>query len=250
MPGVGASDRLIFALDVASAREALALADQLAGVVSFFKVGLELYTAAGMTVVEALVARGHRVFLDLKLFDVPETVKRAARSIAAHVPAPHPAAGGGIAFLTVHEGGATVAAAVEGLGSSGIGVLAVTVLTSMDQADVEALGCTRPVAELVLARARRARAAGACGVVASPQEAAALRAALDPASVIVTPGIRPASKAGENAAGDQKRLSTPAAAIASGADYLVVGRPIRNAPDPAAAARAILAEMQAVLTVR
>lgn len=227
------AQRLIAALDVPTLEEALALADRLAGAVSFFKVGLELYTACGPRAVEELRRRGHRVFLDLKLFDVPATVERAAR-VAASL---------GATFLTVHAGGATVASAVAGAGSSGLQVLAVTVLTSLDAADLRAMGCDDAVEALVMRRARLAQTQGAAGVVASPLEAGAIRAALPKPFLIITPGIRPEGAA----AGDQKRLSTPAAALASGADYLVVGRPITRAADPASAARAVVAEMQAAL---
>ena len=228
-----AAERLIVALDVPTLEEALGLADALAGVVSFFKVGLELYTAAGPRAVEELRRRGHRVFLDLKLFDVPATVERAARAAALS----------GATFLTVHSGGATVASAVAGAGTSGLQVLAVTVLTSLDGSDLREMGCPDPVDVVVLRRARLAQRQGAAGVIASPLEAAAIRRALPSPFLVVTPGIRPQGAD----AGDQKRLATPAAALAAGADYLVVGRPITRAPDPAAAARAILAEMHAAL---
>lgn len=232
-PAERLADHLIVALDLPALDEALALADTLAGTVSFFKVGLELYTAAGPRAVEELRRRGHRVFLDLKLFDVPATVERAARV----------AASSGATFLTVHAGGATVSSAVSGAGGSGMGILAVTVLTSLDAADLRAMGCDDAVENLVMRRARLAHQQGAAGVVASPLEAGTIRAALPAPFQVVTPGIRPSG----SEPGDQKRLATPAAALAAGADYLVVGRPISRAADPAAAAGAIVAEMQAAL---
>ncbi|HXE31318.1 MAG TPA: orotidine-5'-phosphate decarboxylase [Terriglobales bacterium] len=231
MARVDVRDRLIVALDLPTWDEAQRLVAQLDGLVSFFKVGLELYTASGRAAVEALSGTGKQIFLDLKLFDVPETVKRATRAAAAQR----------VRFLTVHEGGATVAAAVEGAQGSSLEVLAVTVLTSMDAQDMREMGCSLPLPELVLHRARRAQAAGAAGVIASPEEVAAIKRATGGKLLVITPGIRPAGAA----AGDQKRLATPAAAIAAGADYLVVGRPIKAAPDPRAAAAAILEEMQA-----
>jgi orotidine-5'-phosphate decarboxylase len=223
------SDRLIVALDYPNPGAALALIAQLEGLVCFYKVGLELYTAGGGDLVQALVAEGKNVFLDLKFHDIQETVKRATRQVARL----------GVNFLTVHESGKAIAAAVEGAAGSNTKILAVTVLTDVDAGDVQAMGFSGSVEDLVLARAKRAIAAGAHGVIASGQEAQKLRA-LSKDLIIVTPGIRPASIA----AGDQKRTVTPGEAIAAGADYLVVGRPIRDAKDPHAAASQILAEMQ------
>lgn len=226
-----ARQRLIVALDVPSWNEARALVERLEGLAVFYKVGLELYTAAGAAAVQALVAAHKQVFLDLKLLDVPETVTRAARV----------AAQGGATFLTVHEAGATVAAAVAGCAGQRLQILAVTVLTSMDAADLRAQGLTHPLETIVLDRARRALAAGAAGVIASPAEVTAIKRDTAGRILVVTPGIRPAGAAAD----DQKRLATPGAAIAAGADYLVVGRPITRAADPRAAAAAVLEEMQA-----
>lgn len=207
------------------------MVERLGDRVAFYKVGLELFTSTGPAAVRELRQRGKRVFLDLKLFDVPETVKRATAAAATL----------GAEFLTVHEAGPTVAAAVESAAGSQLQVLAVTVLTSLGPDDVLALGWSGSVEALVLERARRAQAAGAAGVIASPLEAASLRQKLGKSLQIVTPGIRPTGAA----AGDQKRIATPAAALAAGADYLVVGRPITRADDPLAAAETILREMAA-----
>ena len=234
--GDDASRRLIVALDLPSWPEARRLVTELDGVVSFFKVGLELYTAAGMEAVDALLAQGKQVFLDLKLFDVPETVQRATRVVAQRK----------VTFLTVHEGGATVAAAVAGSAGTQLKILAVTVLTSLDAADLSEMGCELSPEDLVLRRARHAQAAGAAGVIASPAEAAAIKARTPGPLLVITPGIRPAGAD----AGDQKRLGTPAAAIANGADYLVVGRPIKNAPDPRAAAQAVIKGMRTAWEAR
>ena len=221
-------NRIFVALDVPTLAEARALVARLGDEPAALKVGLELFAAAGPDAVRALAGRD--VFLDLKLHDIPETARRAAAAAAAH----------GARFLTVHAAGGRdmVRAAVEGAGPS-CAVLAVTVLTSLERSDLHADGHELAVADLVLRRAELAVAAGAAGVVASPREAAALRSRLGPGALIVTPGIRPAGAA----AGDQKRVETPAAAIAAGASAIVVGRPIRDAADPRAALRAIRAEL-------
>jgi orotidine-5'-phosphate decarboxylase len=222
-------NRLIVPLDVPSAADADALLERLAGVPSWFKVGLELFCAEGPSIVTAYAARGLRVMLDLKLHDIPETVARATARVAAL----------GAGLLTVHAGGgrAMLEAAVRGSGDTRI--LAVTVLTSLDDADLAEIGAEGPVADLVRRRAELAIAAGCHGVVASPHEVAAIRAIAPPGFVIVTPGVRPAG----SAAGDQKRVMTPRDARAAGADMVVVGRPLRDAPDPAAAARAVVDEL-------
>jgi orotidine-5'-phosphate decarboxylase len=222
------NDRLIVALDYPNPNAALTLIAQLEGLVSFYKVGLELYTAGGSDLVHALVEQKKNVFLDLKFLDIQETVRRASRQVSRL----------GVNFLTVHESGKAIAAAVEGVKGSNTRVLAVTVLTDMDAEDVQAMGFAGSVEDLVLNRAKRAIAAGAHGVVASGQEAQKIRA-LSKDVIIVTPGIRPPGAA----AGDQKRTVTPAEAISAGADYIVVGRPIRDAKDPYAAAQQIIAEM-------
>lgn len=223
------NERLIVALDYPNSNAALTLIAQLEGLVSFYKVGLELFTAGGTELVEALIAQDKQVFLDLKFLDIQETVRRATRQVARL----------GVSFLTVHESGKAVAAAAEAAKGSNTKILAVTVLTDMDADDVKALGFPGSVEELVLRRAQRAIAAGAHGVVASGQEAQKLRT-LSKDLIIVTPGIRPAG----TTAGDQKRTVTPAEAIAAGADYVVVGRPIRDAKNPYAAAQQIIAEIQ------
>jgi orotidine-5'-phosphate decarboxylase len=222
-------NRLIAALDVASAAEADALVARLGGAASWLKIGLELFCAAGPAIV-ARHAQAARVMLDLKLHDIPETVGRATRQVADL----------GAGLITVHAGGgrAMLEAAVANAGTARI--LAVTVLTSLDDSDLIAIGANGPTAALVLRRAQLAIASGCHGVVASPHEAAHLRAIAPPGFLIVTPGIRPAGAD----AGDQKRVTTPAAARAAGADLIVVGRPLRDAADPAAAARAIAAELE------
>jgi orotidine-5'-phosphate decarboxylase len=225
-------DRLIVALDVPNVVQGLALADRLGDAVSFYKVGLGMLTGGGFALaIELKHERGHRVFLDLKLFDIGATIEAAVRGIASH----------GLDFLTVHGDPQVVRAAVEGRGATDLKILAVTVLTSLDRADLDAnLIRAGDVAEIALERAARALDAGADGVIASPQEAAAIRALPQAAGrLIVTPGVRPAGAA----TGDQKRIATPAEAIAAGADHIVVGRPVWAAPDPAAAARSIVASL-------
>ncbi len=227
-PGVG--NRLIAALDAPSRAEAEALVDRLEGVPSWIKLGLELFCAEGPTVVSEQVARGHHVMLDLKLHDIPETVARATARVAQL----------GAGLLTVHAGGgrAMLEAAVKAAGPS-MRVLAVTVLTSLDDSDLSAIGAIGPVGELVKKRAELAIAAGCAGVVASAHEVAVIRAIAPSSFLIVTPGVRPAG----SAAGDQKRVMTPKQARLAGADLVVVGRPLRDAADPAAAARAIVDEL-------
>jgi orotidine-5'-phosphate decarboxylase len=227
-PGVG--NRLIAALDAPDRAAADALVGKLGGVPSWVKLGLELFCAEGPSIVADYVARGRHVMLDLKLHDIPETVARATARVAEL----------GAGLLTVHAGGgrAMLEAAVKAAGSA-TGVLAVTVLTSLDDSDLAEIGAHGPVAELVVTRARLAIAAGCAGVVASPHEVAQVRAIAPPGFLIVTPGVRPAGAA----TGDQKRVMTPQQARLAGADLVVVGRPLRDAPDPAAAARAIVDEL-------
>jgi orotidine-5'-phosphate decarboxylase len=232
---ITARDRLIVALDVPSSDEAKKLVSQLDDVVSFFKIGLELYTGAGPEFLRWLVSQKKKVFLDLKFLDIEQTVRRAAEQAARL----------GATFLTVHEGGKTVAAAVEGCRGSNLKILAVTVLTSWDAGDLQEMGINLSVEELVLHRARKALAAGAHGVIASGQEAATLREKLGPEQhgkdfLIVTPGIRPSGASAD----EQKRAVTPAEAIRAGADYLVVGRPITQAANPKDAAVRIVEELQ------
>ncbi len=232
-----ARKRLIVALDVPDAASALALVDQLEKNCQWFKVGLELFVAAGPAVIKTLAARGHSVFLDLKLHDIPNTVVRAVRSAAAL----------GVKMMTLHAAGGPLMLSAARAALGGIvappELLAVTVLTSMDQAQINAIGLNRPSAEQVELLARMGLEAGIKGFVCSPLEVARLRALTGPAGVLVTPGIRPA----EAAAGDQKRIATPAEALRQGASFLVVGRPITQAPDPAEAAAAILKEMAEAL---
>ena len=225
-------DRLIVALDIAELREAEALAERLDGAVGVYKIGLELALAGGLGLAERLARQGRAVFLDMKLLDIDNTVARAVER----------AADLGMAFLTVHAYPHAMAAAAGARGDSALRLLAVTVLTSLDDADLAAAGYANGVEDLVERRARQAAEIGFDGVVASPREAALVRAAA-PDLAIVTPGVRPAG----NEAGDQKRTLTPAEAIAAGADYLVIGRPITRAADPRAAAEAIVAEIGGVV---
>jgi orotidine-5'-phosphate decarboxylase len=230
------SDRLIVALDFPDTGAALALVDRLHGATRWFKVGLELYIAEGNSLVAELKRRGYSIFLDLKLHDIPNTVASAVRS-ATHL---------GVEMLTVHAaGGPEMITAAVGAAESRLSLLAVTVLTSMDGVQLEAIGVTGTPAAQVDRLAIMAMACGVGGFVCSPNEVASLRKRLGNEPLLVIPGIRP-----EGAdVGDQRRVATPAAAIASGASYLVVGRPITRAVDPEAAARAILAEMQSGIEI-
>jgi orotidine-5'-phosphate decarboxylase len=225
-----AQDKLIVALDFPAAAPALEFIARLDGACIWFKVGLELYLAAGNSVIDTLRQQGYSVFLDLKLHDIPNTVAGAVRS----------ASSAGASLLTVHAlgGPAMIEAAANELAklSEPPKLLAVTMLTSMDESQIQAVGLTASPQEQVLNLAQMARRAGAAGVVASPLETASLRAVLGANALLVIPGIR----AADAQADDQKRTATPAAAIADGASMLVVGRPITRADDPAAAARAIL----------
>jgi orotidine-5'-phosphate decarboxylase len=239
------------ALDLPSGNAATRMAERLQGHAGMFKVGSELFTAEGPVPVRYLVTTGHRVFLDLKFHDIPNTVRAAAREAAEL----------GVSMVNVHASGGRkmMEAALEGArsalqsvsgrtqGSAGIAggdearpkVLAVTILTSLESQDLEELGISGTPVEAVIRLARLAQSAGLDGVVASPREISAIRQACGHGLLIVTPGIRPASAA----TNDQARIATPASAMAAGADYLVVGRPITGAPDPVAAADAIVAEM-------
>lgn len=225
-------DRLIVALDVPNAIEGLALAERLGDSVGFYKIGLGMLTGGGLALANELkTEHGKRVFLDMKLFDIGATVEAAVRGLAQF----------DVDFLTVHGDPHVVRAAREGAGTSDMKILAVTILTSLDRADLDAsLIREGSVSDLVVERAARAFEAGAHGVIASPQEAARIRALPEAEGrLIVTPGVRPAGAD----LGDQKRVATPAEAIAAGADHVVVGRPIHHAPDPRAAAQSILAEL-------
>ncbi len=225
-------DRLIVALDFPDAAAALACADQLAGSISWFKVGLELYLASGDSVVRELKRRGHSVFLDLKLHDIPNTAAAAVRSLARLEPD----------LLTVHAAGGRAMLNAAAEAARGLPhpprLLAVTVLTSVDAASLAETGVPAAPVEQVLRLARLAAECGIEGMVCSPAEVAALHSAL-PKALLVTPGIRPAG----SDAGDQKRIATPQFALAAGANMLVIGRPITAAPDPKAAAQAILSDM-------
>lgn len=236
MPLIPARDRLIVALDVPTVAEAEAMVKRLGASVTFFKVGLELIYAGGVDLARRLAGEGKQVFLDAKLLDIDNTVEGAVRSIAPL----------GVTFLTVHAYPKAMRAAVAARGAVPLRLLGVTVLTSMDDADLRDAGFALGAAELVADRARDAKASGMDGIVASPAEAAAVRALVGPEMAIVTPGIRPAGAA----TGDQKRVATPASAIAAGADYLVVGRPVTTAADPRAAADAIVAEIETALEAR
>jgi orotidine-5'-phosphate decarboxylase len=224
-----ARDRLIVALDVPSVKDAEAMVTRLGNSVSFYKFGYQLAFAGGIPFAAGLIAAGKQVFLDLKLHDIGNTVTKGVESVAQM----------GATFLTVHAYPQTMKAAVEGKSGSKLKILAVTVLTSYDESDLEAAGYKLGVSELVARRAEQARDIGIDGLVCSPEEAANLRNIVGANLALVTPGIRPAG----SAAGDQKRIMTPAKAIAAGADYLVVGRPIVEATDPKAAAEAIVAEI-------
>ena len=223
-------ERLIVALDLPSVAAAEAMTKQLGESVRFYKIGYQLAFAGGLPFAARLIASGKQVFLDLKLHDIGHTVTKGVESVAQL----------GATFLTVHAYPQTVKAAVEGKQGSKLRVLAVTVLTSYDDADLAAAGYEMNVKELVEARAAQARDAGVDGLVCSAEEAASLRDIMGPGLALVTPGIRPAG----SATGDQKRIMTPARAITAGADYLVVGRPVLEARDPQAAADAIVAEIE------
>jgi len=223
-------DRLIAALDVPTLGDAERIVDRLGDSVSFYKIGYQLALEHGLPLASALIAAGKRVFLDLKLHDIGNTVARGVESAARL----------GVTFLTVHGYPQTMRAAVEARGSA-LKILAVTVLTSYNDADLAEAGYGVGVAQLAADRATRAKDIGVDGLVCSPEEAASLRAIVGQDLILVTPGIRPAGAA----RGDQKRIATPAAAIAAGADFLVVGRPIVEASDPRAAAAAIIDEIAA-----
>jgi orotidine-5'-phosphate decarboxylase len=222
-------DRLIVALDVSSIAEAEAMVVKLGDAVSFYKIGYQLAFAGGLPFAHDLIGAGKKVFVDLKLHDIGNTVAKGVESVAKL----------GATFLTVHAYPQTMHAAVDARKGSGLRILAVTVLTSYDDADLAAAGYDFTVPELVAERAAQARDMGVDGLVCSAEEAARLRTIASAGMVLVTPGIRPAGAE----AGDQKRIMTPTAAIAAGADYLVVGRPIIAAPDPKAAAEAIVSEI-------
>jgi orotidine-5'-phosphate decarboxylase len=224
---------VIIALDVESTSQALELLDRIGDAAHFYKVGMELYAVGGMGFVNELLHRGKRVFLDLKLYDIGETVKRATAQIVKS----------GVSFLTVHGSASVMRAAVEGRGASSTQLLAVTVLTSFDQQDLADLGYETPIAKLVELRVAKAVESGMDGIVCSPLEVANVRRIGGPKLKLVIPGVRSAGAA----IGDQKRVATPAEAIRNGADYLVIGRQVTRAADPRAACEQIVREISSSL---
>ena len=224
-------DRLIVALDLPNALAALRLVETLADDVSFYKIGLGMLTGGGLALAVELKSAGKRIFLDMKLFDIGKTVESAVRGLAQY----------DLDFLTVHGDPQVVAAAVKGRGQAATKILGVTVLTSLDRSDLDdAMIRAGSVQDITVERARRAFIAGADGVIASPQEAALIRALPEATGrLIVTPGVRPAGAA----ANDQKRVATPQEALRAGANYIVIGRPIWGAADPRGVVRAIWSEL-------
>jgi orotidine-5'-phosphate decarboxylase len=230
MTPIPRAERLIVALDVATPEAAKALVERLGDAARFYKVGLELFMAGGyFELLEWLVKRGNKVFVDLKFFDVPQTVRRAVASLR----------GRGVSFATVHGNQAMMEAAAQEKGE--VKILAVTVLTSLDRGDLDDLGFSCDVERLVLSRARRALQAGCDGVISSGLEAKSLKAQYQDKLLVVVPGIRPVKNED-----DQKRTVDVAQAFANGADYIVVGRPIRSAADPGSAAQAIQRSIAAI----
>lgn len=221
---------IIIALDVETAEQARSLVAQLGPDVDFYKVGMELYASAGIDFVSELIAEGKQVFLDLKMYDIHEQVKRAVAQVAKR----------GVRFLTVHASYQVMQAAAEGKGASSLQILGVTVLTSVDQSDLERDGIVRPLPELVELRARNAMEAGIDGLVCSPLEVKRVREITGASALIVTPGVR---SAGADA-GDQKRVQTPRQAVDNGANYLVIGRQVTRAADPRAEVARIHTELR------
>lgn len=239
MQSILARDRLIIALDVPDTEAAQALVQRIGEAGGFYKIGMELCMSPGFFgLLEWLRSQDKKVFVDLKFFDIPETVARAVRSLSER----------GATYCTIHGNQSMMQAAAQAK-TNGLKVLAVTALTSLDRGDLDDLGFTCDVADLVLSRARRALAAGCDGVVSSGLEARRLRAEAPRELIVVTPGIRPVDNDAAGL-GDQKRVMTPAQAIAAGADHLVVGRPIRDAADPHATVAAIVAEIESAVTAR
>jgi orotidine-5'-phosphate decarboxylase len=226
-------DRLIVALDVSTVAEAARLVERIGDAATFYKVGYQLAYAGGLSFAEDLIRSGRKVFLDLKLHDIANTVEEGVRSVARI----------GATFLTVHAYPQTMRAAVAGRGGSSLKVLGVTVLTSYDDQDLADAGYAFGTADLVATRAEQASETGLDGIVCAATEAPAVRGLIGPDRLIVTPGIRPSG----SSANDQKRIVSPQAAIRAGADHLVVGRPITGAADPQSAARSILQEIESVL---
>lgn len=233
-------ERIILALDVENPRQARHWVEATEEWIGFYKVGLQLFMADWFHIVDWIVDRGHKVMVDLKFFDIPETVRLAVEQLLHRR----------VSLATIHGNDAIIRAAMQavaGRGDEGLRVLAVTVLTSFDEDDLRAMGLTGSVEDLVLRRAQRALELGCDGIVSSGMEAARLRGQLGDKLLIVTPGIRPGANI-EERDDDQKRVMTPARAIAAGADHLVVGRPITQAPDPGAVIRAMQEEIRAALT--
>lgn len=230
---IAPKDRLILSLDLPALEPAEAMIARLGDSVTFYKIGYQLVYAGGLPLAQKLRAAGKKVFIDVKLHDIGNTVKSGVESLSTL----------GATFMTVHAYPQTMRAAVEGRGNSPLQILAVTVLTSYNQADMEAAGYRHGIADLVAIRARQAKEIGVDGLVCSPEEVTAVRGIVGDQMSLVTPGIRPAG----SAVGDQKRIMTPSRAIKAGADYLVVGRPIVEAADPKAAADAIQAEIAQAL---
>ncbi len=225
------NERIIFALDVGTREEAEVWVERLGSHVRFYKVGLQLFLGAWFPVIDMITDHGHKVMVDLKFFDVPETVKQAVEQLKDR----------GVTFATVHGNDPILRAAVEN--RDGVKILAVTVLTSFDESDMREMGFTRTVEELVLIRARKALRLGCDGIVSSGLEAPRLRRELGHNLLIVTPGIRPGSNI-EEPPDDQRRIVTAQQAILNGADYVVVGRPIKNAPDPIAVVESMQREIE------
>jgi orotidine-5'-phosphate decarboxylase len=234
MIAIESRDRLIVGLDPPTVTEAEDMVARLGDSVSFYKVGLQLVFAGGLAFAGTLAQSGKKVFLDVKLLDIDNTVEGAVENIARM----------GMTFVTLHAYPKAMRAAVKARGDASLGLLGVTVLTSMDDADLAEAGYKGPVEDLVLRRAKDARDVGMTGIVCSPVEVAKVRAVVGPGLALVTPGIRPTGAE----TGDQKRVTTPADAIRAGADYLVVARPILKAPEPRAAAEAIQAEIAGALS--
>lgn len=224
-----ARERLIVALDLPSVASAEKMVEQLSGTVSFYKIGYQLAFSGGLGLARDLISAGKKIFLDLKLHDIGTTVSKGVESVART----------GAHFLSIHAYPQTMQAAAEARRDSGLKILAVTVLTSYDDGDLSEAGYRDQVQDLVKRRAAQARAIGIDGLVCAAEEAALLRPSIGPDMLLVTPGIRPA----DTASGDQKRVMTPAKAVAAGADYLVIGRPVLEASDPKAAAEAVIAEI-------
>jgi orotidine-5'-phosphate decarboxylase len=229
------NERIIFALDFADPMIAATWVEKLDSRIKFFKVGLQLFLAGGWPVVDHIIARGNKVMLDLKFFDIPETVHQAVQQVKNH----------GVTFTTIHGNDAIIEAAVRD--KDDLQLLAVTVLTSFDESDMRQMGLSGPVADMVRIRAQRAIECGCDGVVSSPLETAVMRREMGDDFFTVTPGIRPVTDH-EIAKDDQRRTTSPGQAIMNGADYLVIGRPIRTAPEPLTFIDSIQAEIDNATT--